>query len=34
MAITAEEANVPIIAGDTKVVERGKADGVLSPLLV
>jgi len=28
MAITAEEANVPIIAGDTKVVERGKADGV------
>lgn len=28
MAITAEEAKVPIIAGDTKVVERGKADGV------
>lgn len=28
MAATAAEANVPIIAGDTKVVERGKADGV------
>jgi hydrogenase expression/formation protein HypE len=28
MAITAEKAGVKIIAGDTKVVERGKADGV------
>jgi hydrogenase expression/formation protein HypE len=28
MRIAAEEANVQIIAGDTKVVERGKADGL------
>jgi len=28
MAKAAEEANVAIIAGDTKVVERGKGDGV------
>jgi len=28
MAATALEAQVPIVAGDTKVVERGKADGV------
>ncbi|UCF42084.1 MAG: hydrogenase expression/formation protein HypE [Gemmatimonadota bacterium] len=28
MASAANEAGVPIIAGDTKVVERGKADGV------
>ncbi len=28
MAATAQEAGVPIIAGDTKVVERGKADGL------
>jgi len=28
MARAAEEAGVPIVAGDTKVVERGKADGV------
>jgi len=28
MAETAREAGVPIIAGDTKVVERGKADGL------
>jgi hydrogenase expression/formation protein HypE len=28
MASTAIEAGVPIVAGDTKVVERGKADGV------
>lgn len=28
MARTANEAGVPIITGDTKVVERGKADGV------
>ncbi len=28
MAETAQEAGVPIIAGDTKVVERGKADGL------
>lgn len=28
MAIAAENANVKIIAGDTKVVERGKGDGV------
>ena len=28
MAETAKEAGVPIIAGDTKVVENGKADGV------
>lgn len=28
MAATALEAGVPIIAGDTKVVEKGKADGV------
>lgn len=28
MADTALEAGVPIVAGDTKVVERGKADGV------
>lgn len=28
MAETAQEAGVPIVAGDTKVVERGKADGV------
>jgi hydrogenase expression/formation protein HypE len=28
MADTAREAGVPIVAGDTKVVERGKADGV------
>lgn len=28
MAETALEADVPIVAGDTKVVEKGKADGV------
>ena len=28
MAETAREANVPIVAGDTKVVQRGAADGV------
>lgn len=28
MAITAKNANVKIIAGDTKVVERGKGDGI------
>lgn len=28
MARASHEANVPIITGDTKVVERGKADGV------
>lgn len=28
MAKAAQEAEVPVIAGDTKVVERGKADGV------
>lgn len=28
MATAAEEAGVPIVAGDTKVVERGKGDGV------
>ena len=28
MAVTAREADVRIITGDTKVVERGKADGV------
>ena len=28
MADTAMEAGVPIIAGDTKVVEKGKADGI------
>jgi hydrogenase expression/formation protein HypE len=28
MRVAAEEANVQIIAGDTKVVERGKADGL------
>ena len=28
MALAAEEAGVPIVAGDTKVVERGKADGL------
>jgi hydrogenase expression/formation protein HypE len=28
MAFTAQEAGVSIVAGDTKVVERGKADGV------
>ncbi len=28
MASAAHEAGVPIVAGDTKVVERGKADGV------
>ena len=28
MAETAHEAGVPIIAGDTKVVEKGKADGL------
>jgi hydrogenase expression/formation protein HypE len=28
MARAANEAGVPVIAGDTKVVERGKADGV------
>ena len=28
MARAAEEAGVPIVAGDTKVVERGKADGL------
>jgi hydrogenase expression/formation protein HypE len=28
MAETAREAGVPIVAGDTKVVERGKADGI------
>lgn len=28
MAETASEAGVPIVAGDTKVVEKGKADGV------
>lgn len=28
MAITAEEAGVPIVAGDTKVAEKGKADGL------
>ena len=28
MAETAFEAGVPIVAGDTKVVERGKADGI------
>ena len=28
MKATADEAEVPIITGDTKVVERGKADGI------
>ena len=28
MAAAAREANVPIVTGDTKVVERGKGDGV------
>ncbi|EKD89133.1 MAG: hypothetical protein ACD_34C00180G0002, partial [uncultured bacterium] len=28
MAESAREAGVPIVAGDTKVVERGKADGL------
>lgn len=28
MARAAEEAGVPVVAGDTKVVERGKGDGV------
>ncbi|HTR79056.1 MAG TPA: hydrogenase expression/formation protein HypE [Gemmatimonadaceae bacterium] len=28
MARAADQANVPIVAGDTKVVERGKADGL------
>jgi hydrogenase expression/formation protein HypE len=28
MARAAEQAGVPIVAGDTKVVERGKADGI------
>lgn len=28
MAETAQEAGVPIVAGDTKVVEKGKADGL------
>lgn len=28
MAAAAREAGVPLVAGDTKVVERGKADGV------
>ncbi len=28
MAETAKEAGVPIVAGDTKVVEKGKADGI------
>ncbi len=28
MAAAAREAGVPVVAGDTKVVERGKADGV------
>ena len=28
MAATAEEAGVPIVTGDTKVVERGACDGV------
>lgn len=28
MAATAHEADVPIVAGDTKVVEKGKADGI------
>jgi hydrogenase expression/formation protein HypE len=28
MAAAAREANVPVITGDTKVVERGKGDGV------
>lgn len=28
MASTAQEAGVPIVAGDTKVVEKGKADGI------
>ena len=28
MAATALEAGVPIVAGDTKVVEKGKADGI------
>ncbi len=28
MAATAQEAGVPIVAGDTKVVEKGKADGI------
>lgn len=28
MALAAEEADVQIVAGDTKVVERGKADGL------
>jgi hydrogenase expression/formation protein HypE len=28
MAVTALEAEVPIVAGDTKVVEHGKADGL------
>jgi hydrogenase expression/formation protein HypE len=28
MAVAAREAGVPVVTGDTKVVERGKADGV------
>jgi len=28
MAIASREANVPVVTGDTKVVERGKGDGV------
>ena len=28
MALAAREAGVPVVAGDTKVVERGKADGL------
>ncbi|MDA4675399.1 AIR synthase related protein, partial [Enterobacter asburiae] len=28
MAAAAKEAGVPIVTGDTKVVERGKGDGV------
>jgi hydrogenase expression/formation protein HypE len=28
MAVAAREAGVPLITGDTKVVERGKADGI------
>ncbi len=28
MAMAAEEAGVPVVAGDTKVVEKGKGDGI------
>jgi len=32
MAAAAQDAGVAVVTGDTKVVERGKGDGSLSPL--